>query len=127
MEAKILAGLLLTGRLVTLWYLSRVLKTQVRLLRMPVDDPNVWDFRRTLHYMTIVVALGNLVPIVIDVVTILGPSRPFWLGVLYAISNVVTALFTAILIHKMYRLASQTKEVNDLERKFMEEKTSDKK
>ena len=127
MEAKILAGLLLTGRLVTLWYLSRVLKTQIKLLRMPVDDPNVWDFRRTLHYMTIVVALGNLVPIVIDVVTILGPSRPFWLGVLYAISNVVTALFTAILIHKMYRLASQTKEVNDLERKFMEEKTSDKK
>lgn len=94
---------------------------------MPVDDPNVWDFRRTLHYMTIVVALGNLVPIAIDVVAIIGPSRTFWLGVLYAISNAITALFAAVLIHKMYRLAGQTKEVNDLERKFMEEKNSDKK
>lgn len=127
MEVKILAGLLLTGRLITLWYLSKVLKIQVSLLRMPLDDPAVWDFRRTLHYMTIVVALGNVVPIIIDVVTIIGPSRPFWLGVMYAVSNVITAIFAAVLIHKMYRLAGQTKEVNDLERKFIEEKNSDKK
>lgn len=123
MEVNILAITLLTGRLITLYYLGRVLKTQVKLLRMPIEDPNVWDFRKTLHYMTIVVALGNLVPIAIDLVSIFGPTRPFWLGVLYAISNVITALFAAILIHKMYRLASQTKEVNDLEREYVKQNT----
>lgn len=72
--------------------------------------------------MTIVVMAGNIVPIAIDLATLFGPSRPFWLGVLYAVSNVVTALFAALLIYKMYRLAGQTKEVNDLERKYVQEK-----
>lgn len=119
MEIKIIAGLLLLGRSIILWYLFRVLKVQVGLLRLPVSDPDVWDFRKALHYMTIVVTMGNLVPVTLDLVTLIGPARPYWLGIAYAISNVITALFAAILIHKMYRLAGQTKEVNRLETEYL--------
>lgn len=75
-----------------------------------------------LFYVMPVKLADIKVPIAIDLATLFGPSRPFWLGVLYAVSNVVTALFAALLIYKMYRLAGQTKEVNDLERKYVQEK-----
>lgn len=121
MEIKLLAATLLIGRLVALWYLYKVVKIQLNLLKLPTD-PDVWDFRKTLHYLTVAFALGNVVPIIIDLVTIIGPERPFWLGVTYAISNTTTALIGAILIHKLYRLAGNTKIVTDLERDYLKTK-----
>lgn len=125
---EMLAATLLILRLIGVAYLVRVLKIQIKLLRKPIDDPEIWDFRRTLHYITVALTVGNLVPIILDSLVVLQGigkldyvrTRPVLL--VYAGTNAVIALLAAIMIHKLYRLAADTKIVTDLERSYLNEK-----
>lgn len=131
MTTEIIAFTLLILRITASYFLFKVLKIQVDLLRRPIkvdeasyneqDIIEVWNFRRRLHFITIALFVGNFVPITLDALVVLQ-----WLGVfegfrttpvliVYAISNAVTMLLAAILINSIYRLAIQTKEVTDLE------------
>lgn len=112
---QILAGVLLIGRFIAAKYLFRTLKIQAGLLRLPID-PEVWDFRKKLHYMTIALLVGNIPSIVLDFVVILGVERTAPYLITYAIFNMSTMVIAAIMIDKMYRLATHADEVNELEK-----------
>lgn len=130
MDIRILALVFLIGRLIAVSYLISVLRTQIALLRLPIE-PEIWDFRKTLHYMTIVLALSNVLPIILDAYSVfkvddlLAGDRPAALSLAYTTSNVITAIIASLLVHKLYELARNTEEVTDLERKHLQKKIKD--
>lgn len=120
---ELVALALLGLRLLGSYYLIKVLRIQHRLLRYPavdergVIDKEVMHFRKILHRMTWVVLLGQVTPIIIDSFGAFAPHlSPPWLIFVYAISNAFTALTAAVLIWRLYQLAVNVKEVNELER-----------
>lgn len=114
---QILAGLLLVGRLIAIVILWRVFRVQMNLLRLSID-PEVLDFRRKLHYMTIALLIGNFPSVILDAVVMAGVKRTLPYLIVYAVFNVITMIIAASMIDRMYRLAGNTKEVNDLEREY---------
>lgn len=127
-----LAAVIFLGlRIAATTFLWKVLKVQIDLLRRPIkldpemydeqDIKDVWNFRKTLHYITIALYVGNFIPIVLDSfvilqsVGLLDGYRTTPVLVVYAASNAITMLLATILIFNIYRLATQTKEVTDLE------------
>lgn len=115
---QILAGILLIGRLIAVRYLFTTLKVQIALLRLPIE-PEVWDFRKKLHYMTVALLIGNFPPIVLDLAVLWGVERTAPYLVVYTLSNMITMVIAAIMIDKMYRLANQADLVNELEKEHM--------
>lgn len=120
---EIIAGTLLILRLVAVHYLFRVLKIQIRLLRRPID-PCIWDFRRKLHYMTVALLLGNVLPIILDSLVVLRGFgvlefvRTSPLLITYAISNALIGFIAATLIYRIYKLANEDDDiVDDLEKR----------
>lgn len=113
---KTLALVLLAMHAGSAAYIFTVLKKQVTLLRLPIDS-YLKHFRIILFVLSLAIFIGNIIPIVIDGLTLfidLGRAasvRP--IGIAYAISNAVTAFVSAYLIHMLYRLAADEKEVTD--------------
>lgn len=118
---QILATFLLIGRLVSVYYLRSVILTQIALLKLPID-PEVWDFRRKLHYMAVALLIGNFPSIILDIAVMAGVDRTTPYLVVYTVFNMVTMVIAAIMIENMYRLAANTKEVNQLETKHVKTK-----
>lgn len=75
------------------------------------DIGRIKRFRLGLFLLSCVVLLGNVVPIAIDAITILGdnsvgrPTHVHTISILYAVSNALTALISAYLISTLYRIA----------------------
>lgn len=107
----LIAGTLLIIRLIAVYKLSNVLKVQIRLLKKPIDA-EVWEFRRSLHYMTIALMVGNILPIILDSLVIadeldlISHYRGSAFLTAYAISNALTMLIAVIMISRMYGLAN---------------------
>lgn len=111
MELKILAGALLVGRLVSQVFITLVLKRQWELLKLPIDE-NLKLFRKRLFTLSIVIFLGNLVPILLDATALFittegRNSNPSIIGIAYVISNNLTAIVSAFVIWLLYRLAAK--------------------
>jgi len=110
MDIKLIAAILLLGRLTAVFFMLLVLRKQWRLLRLPID-PDIKTFRLVLFIMCAVILTGNFVPIAIDAATLFGGysgrANPSSLGVLYAFSNCTTAIVSAVLIWLMYRIAAK--------------------
>lgn len=121
---KILAVVLLTTHAGSAVFIFNVLRKQALLLRMPIDS-YLKHFRIILFALSLAIFAGNIIPIFIDGATLfvnLGrtPSvRP--ISVLYAISNALTAFISAYLIHMLYRLAANEKEVTDYTQQSLED------
>lgn len=121
---QVIAIFLLIARLISVIFIAAVLKLQWKLFRTKIDFslvPNLTTFqknqvyraRRVLFILAVAVFLGNMVPIVIDSITIFNDSlgRPAGLraiSVAYAASNAFTAMFSAILVWALYRIAGLT-------------------
>lgn len=97
-------------------YISMVLRRQFGLFKVPIS-PYLNHFRKVLFTLSCIVLLGNVIPILIDVLTLfVQTGRPAHLrivSILYAFSNGVTALISAYLIWKLYHLAADTKKMTD--------------
>lgn len=123
----IIAAILLTIRVIAVRKLYKVLKTQIELLRRPID-PEVWEFRRSLHYMTLALLVGNILPIVLDFLVVLDELgwiahyRTIFVITAYAISNAVMMLIAVTMIKRMYDLANQADEVDRLEKAHVRSK-----
>lgn len=107
MDIKIIAAVLLTLRLMSVAFLYLVLKRQVRYLRSK-KEPELQNVRILLTSLTAIILLGQLVPILIDSVTLLdvverSMSRPHPIGIAYALSNGTTAVVTSYLLYKLYK------------------------
>lgn len=122
-----IALVLLSLRAIIIKRLLDVLLVQLKLLKRPID-PDVRDFRISLHRMTIAMLVGNVAPVILDIVVladalgVISHYRTEALLSVYAISNALSTLFAALMIHRMYSLANQTQEVDDLERAHAESK-----
>lgn len=119
---QIIAFILLIARLVSVGFIVSVLLTQVKQLGKPIDfsltpnlskyqEKNIYRIRRVLFALSVIILLGNLVPIAIDWVTLISDNslgrtanvKP--ISVMYAFSNALTAMFSATMIWTLYRLA----------------------
>lgn len=117
---ELLALILLVLHLGSVVYIGGVLRKQWRLLKVPIY-PEIKRFRRVLFTLSAIILIGNAIPIFVDLVTILTnnslgrtPSvKP--ISFAYAMSNALTALVSAYLIHTLYKLAASTKEITDYE------------
>lgn len=113
MGIKTVAFVLLLGRLVSVFFMTLVVNRQRALSKLPTS-PELLPFRRTLNRLSVSLLIGNIIPIVIDVVTIVATNSleredtPSVIGVMYAISNCTTAAISAYLIWTLYKQAEKT-------------------
>lgn len=103
MDISVISAILLFGRLVALFFLVSVLRTQWKLLKTNVY-PELHSLRRILFGLVLIVALGQVIPIAIDTLSILGHGTFEWL-VVYAFSNNGTAMITAVLLWAVYKIS----------------------
>lgn len=127
MDIKDLALILLIGRTVAVFFMSLVIKKQLFLLRFPVP-PEVRKFRTILTALSVSLLLVNVLPIVLDLLTIFSTNnltrtaRPGIVGITYTLDNCLGAVIASILVWMLYRLASNTKDVTDFETKQLTDK-----
>lgn len=113
MDIKTIALILLLGRLISVTFMTLVVKRQRELMKLPID-PELVPFRKTLNRLSIAVLVGNIVPIIIDVFTIVAANSleredsPSVIGVAYAFSNMLTSILAAFLIWTLYKQAAKT-------------------
>ena len=116
LSIKILAVCLLSLHAISSIYIYGVLRKQVALLKAPIT-PALKHFRYVLLSLSVVIFIGNIVPIVIDGLTLfVNTGRPANLrivSILYAFSNALTALVSAYLIHTLYRLAANEHDISE--------------
>lgn len=105
------AIILLVGHLVAACFILTVLLRQARLLRVPIER-YYHNFRIGLFALSCIIFLGNMVPIAIDGITLFTttqrPDRLYTISIVYAMSNVLTALTSAITIWLLYRISANS-------------------
>lgn len=105
-----LAFILLIAHTVSLVFIFRVLRRQYQLMRLPIDK-HLQGFRKVLFLLSCAIFLGNIVPIIIDTLTLFvdteRPSELHTISVVYACSNALTAMASALLIWLLYKIAGQ--------------------
>ncbi len=108
----LLAGILLTFRVLSDILIAYVIRRQWKLLRLPIpdeykdDERSVKKFRKILFFLSIAIFVGNFIPIIIDSLTLFvetgRPAQVKTISVAYAFSNATTALISATLIWLLY-------------------------
>lgn len=112
MNIKTLAFVLLTERLISAGFIVAVLKRQLSLFRLNLDD-DLHGFRLVLFCLSGAIFVGNFIPIVIDVLTLAADLKgrttsPSPIGVAYAASNATTAVISSVFVWALYRIAART-------------------
>lgn len=119
MDIQLLAALLLIGRLVSEYFIVRVLIKQWEI-RNTKTHPRLLAMRRVLSLLAILVFVGNLYPLWLDIYTLfidteLRASQTVGLySVVYSLDNNLTFVIASILIWVLYKLADVVIEVADL-------------
>lgn len=101
MSIKMIATILLLERFVSVVFLSLVLHRQWKLFR--ATRTKLTTVRETLLVLVSVALLGNIVPIIIDLVTITGEEYAGKLLVPYAFSNATTVTIISVGWWYLYR------------------------
>lgn len=119
---QIIAVFLLIARLISVGFIVTVLILQWRLFKTKIDFslvPNLSNYqkktiyraRKLLFALAVIIFLGNMVPIMIDTITIISDNaigrtpNVRAISIAYAGSNALTAMFSAIMIWGLYKLA----------------------
>jgi hypothetical protein len=106
MDVRIYGALLLVLRFIATVFITGVLWEQARLMRLHVPK-DVGILRKLLLSLGVVLLLMQIIPIIVDVLTIV--NNPFgrdpqpW-GVSYAFSNAIFAAVASILVWIIYRV-----------------------
>lgn len=106
MDTKALAVSLLVGHLIAVVLSLMVIFRQVKILRQR-PDPALRAGRITLFVLAIGITLGNFIPIAADVCFLLGVQLPAWIGIAYALSNVLTLIWSAVALLVLYIIAAR--------------------
>lgn len=112
MDIRVLSWWLLLGQIGSAFFILMVILRQIRLFRLRVPN-DIVVFRQILFSLALVIFCGNVVPLTVSVLTILGlvtrsANYINGIGLYYTISNTAVAFFSAILIWLLYRMAAQT-------------------
>lgn len=125
---QVLALILMLVHIVSDIFMARVLYRQWGLFKVNYDDFGIAEselrdikrFRVTLFTLSCIVFAGNVVPIIIDTITVLTDNSlhrnadvPI-ISLAYAVSNALTALISAYLIFTLYRIAKGSDNPNEL-------------
>ena len=120
LDIKTIALCLLIARLISVTFIVMVLVRQYRLFGLPIDfslvpgiskleKRSVYRLRRVLFTLSVVIFLGNMIPILIDSLTLFvetsRSAHVHTISIMYAFSNSLTAMFSAIMIWLLYRVA----------------------
>lgn len=114
MDTRVIAALLLIGRLITVIFILIVLINQIKLLRNNIF-PELKPVRKRLFAMNVVLLLGQFIPITIDALGIWGRGS-FNLLLAYVFSNNITAMIASIVTWDTYNLAAKISTRGDDER-----------
>lgn len=101
-----IAIVLLVGRLITVAITFVVIRKQYRVLRAK-KYPQLKRLRRTLFAGSIIIMLGNVIPIIIDALGIVGKGS-FNLLLAYVFSNNITAALSAYMTWYAIRISEKT-------------------
>lgn len=117
MDIKTLAVILVIGHLVSSGFIGVVIKRQFELFKITID-PGIVVFRKILFCISIAIMAGNLYPIFIDIATILSKvhrstNHVNMVGLIYTLSNMLTAIMSAILVWALYLFAARTLKIRD--------------
>lgn len=104
---QIISLFLLVGRAATVALMVLVIRKQARVLHSK-KYPELQQLRKWLLGGSIVILLGNLVPITIDLYGVFGKGS-FSLLLAYVFSNNLTAMFSAYVMLYNLRLAERIK------------------
>jgi hypothetical protein len=112
MSTAQIASLLLIGRILSMYLMVSVIRRQWILFKIPIDKDLV-KFRKILLLLSSAIVIGNLIPILIDLIAIVYSNsqyiaRPNAISVIYAVSNNLTAVLSAFFIWALYKLADRT-------------------
>lgn len=118
MNIQVLATLLLIGRLISDFFIILVLKRQWLIRKIPTH-PRLAKLRGVLSLLAIAVFIGNIYPLVLDIITIFHPGvrtsqNVNLVGVAYTLDANLTFMFGAILIWALYKLADVAIDVGEL-------------
>lgn len=121
LDIQTIALFLLIARVISVAFIVSVLIRQAKLFGKSIDfsvipyltklqRKSVYRIRTVLFCLSVVILAGNLVPIIIDYITLVGddlgrPSSLRVISIAYAFSNALTAMFSAIMIWTLYKLA----------------------
>jgi len=110
MPIKLLAALLLVVQVGTVVFIVSVLKRQWGLFKLYVE-PEIKKFRRNLFILALSIFLGNLIPMTIGFLTVIGAitrsaSTVNLVSGIYTVANTFTLFFSSLLIWTLYRLAN---------------------
>ena len=129
LSIKVLAVILIIMHIFSDVYIGIVLKKQWSLLRLKIDR-ELRSFRMVLFFLSVAIFAGNIIPIVIDTLTIFyhtnRPAHVPPISVAYAVSTGLVALVSALLIWFLYRLAANTKEITDYTEHALQDKVDQK-
>lgn len=107
-----LAVLLLVGHFGSVGFMVLVIKRQLRLMKLHIAS-EIISFRKTLLRISLIIMAGNIVPIIIDGLTLfINTGRPAHVkpvSIAYALSMAITELFSAYLVWVLYRSAEGPK------------------
>lgn len=111
MDSQTLAGILLLGRIVAVFFIARVIHKQLKLFKFAVPT-YINRFRKLLFCLSLVLLISNLAPIVIDVLAIQNEvqkmrGEPLLIGIIYACSNMVTSVISGLIVWMLYREAAK--------------------
>ena len=122
---QIIAFILLIARLISIGFILAVLIKQAKQFGREIDfrlEPyltkferrNVYRLRTALFLLAIIIFIGNLVPIAIDYITLIADNslgrtaNVRSISIAYAFSNALTAMFSAVMIWALYKIAGVT-------------------
>ena len=126
------AAILLLVRIVSMTFITLVLKRQWALLKLPIKNAEQYNvkalkhFRIVLFMLVLVIFIDNLVPAIIDIATILHantgrPNTVQPVSLIYTLTASVTSLVSSYLIWQLYRLAADEKDITDLTMKRLKD------
>lgn len=109
MNTKTLALILLTGHLMAVVLIARVLWRQLKIVRSR-PDPQLRGGRIVLLVLALAGLCGNFIPLAVDILVLLNVvsrTKPNPVGVAYALSNVITLIVITGALLALYIIAER--------------------
>lgn len=103
MEAKSVFAVLLVGRIVTLIFMTFIIRIQIRTLRSKLY-PNLNILRKILLGFAVIFTLGNIPAVIVDVIGLTSGNFGQVLPLLYAFTYNGTFMILAVLGWAFYKI-----------------------
>lgn len=124
---------------VSMYFILGVVLKQVRLLKAPFEQAEQYDektrkilvhFRYVLFIISLTIIIMGLIPVAINILTLLvdtgRPATVKPISVVYSFTVHFQVLMLSYLVSRLYRLASNEKEMTDFTQNHLEEELRNK-